>query len=49
MKAEVEIRDTSGAQLATAARSGAAYATQALAVPAAEAEARVREIIAAHR
>ena len=49
MKAEVEIRDTGGAQLATAPRSGTAYATQAFAAPATEAEARVRAIIAAHR
>ena len=49
MRAEVEIRDTSGARLATAPRVGTAYATQASAAPAAEAEARVRAIIAAHR
>jgi membrane fusion protein (multidrug efflux system) len=49
MKAEVEIRDTGGAQLAAAPRSGTAYATQAFAAPATEAEARVRAIIAAHR
>jgi membrane fusion protein (multidrug efflux system) len=49
MKVEVEIRDTSGAQLASAPRSGAAYATQAFAAPSTAAEARVRAIIAAHR
>ena len=49
MRAEVEIRDTSGAQLAAAARSTPAYSTQAYTVPAAEAEGRVRAIIAAHR
>jgi membrane fusion protein (multidrug efflux system) len=49
MQAEVEIRDASGAQLASAPRIGAAYATQAFAAPATEAEARVRAIIAAHR
>jgi len=49
MKAEVEIRDTSGAQLAAAPRSGTAYATQAFSAPATEAEARVRAIISAHR
>ena len=41
--------DTGGAQLAAAPRSGTAYATQAFAAPATEAEARVRAIIAAHR
>jgi len=49
MQAEVEIRDAGGAQLASAPRSGSAYATQAFAAPATEAEARVRAIIAAHR
>jgi membrane fusion protein, multidrug efflux system len=49
MKVEVEIRDTSGAQLAAAPRTGTAYATQAFSAPATEAEARVRAIIAAHR
>jgi membrane fusion protein (multidrug efflux system) len=49
MRAEVEVRDTGGARLATVPRSGAAYATQAFAAPALEAEARVRAIIAAHR
>jgi membrane fusion protein (multidrug efflux system) len=49
MRAEVEIRDTGGAQLAEAPRSEAAYATQAFAAPTTEAEARVRAIIAAHR
>ncbi len=49
MKAEVEIRDASGAQLASVPRTGSAYATQAFAAPATEAEARVRAIIAAHR
>jgi membrane fusion protein (multidrug efflux system) len=49
MKAEVEIRDTSGVQLASAPRGGTAYATQAFAAPATEAEARVRAIIAAHQ
>jgi membrane fusion protein (multidrug efflux system) len=49
MRAEVEIRDASGAQLAAAPRSGNAYATQAFAAPIAQAEARVRAIIAAHR
>jgi len=49
MRAEVEIRDLDGAQLAAAPRSGTAYATQAFAAPATEAEARVRAIIAEHR
>ena len=49
MRAEVEIRDASGARLAAVPRNGAAYATQAFAAPALEAEARVRAIIAAHR
>ncbi len=49
MSAEVEIRDASGAQLASAPRIGPAYATQAFAAPATEAEARVRAVIAAHR
>ena len=49
MRAEVEIRDTSGAQLAAAARRTPAYSTQAYTVPAAEADKRVRAIIAAHR
>jgi membrane fusion protein (multidrug efflux system) len=49
MRAEVDIRDTRGAQLAAAPRSMPAYATQAYAVPAAEAESRVRAIIAANR
>ena len=49
MRAEVEIRDKSGRQLASAPRSGTAYATEAFAASPAEAEARVRAIIAAHR
>jgi membrane fusion protein (multidrug efflux system) len=49
MRAEVEIRDTSGARLAAAPRRGEAYATQAFAATPAEAEVRVRAIIAAHR
>jgi membrane fusion protein (multidrug efflux system) len=49
MRAEVDIRDTRGAQLATAARSTPAYATEAYTVPTAEADRRVRAIIAAHR
>ncbi len=49
MKVEIEIRDSSGTQLAAAAGVEPAYATQSLAVPAAGADARVRAIIAAHR
>ncbi len=49
MQAEVEIRDASGTQWAVAPRGAAAYATQAFVAPVAEAEARVRAIIAAHR
>jgi hypothetical protein len=45
----VEIRDKSGAQLASAPRKGSAYATEAFAASPAEAEARVRAIIAEHR
>lgn len=49
MNVEVETRDTSGTQLAALAGGAPAFATQALTVPVAEAEARVRAIIAAHR
>jgi len=49
MDVEVDTRDSSGTQLATMAGAGAGFATQALEVPAAGAEARVRAIIAANR
>jgi len=46
MQVEVEVRDASGPRLALAARSAPAYSTGAFAEPVAEAEARVRAIIA---
>jgi membrane fusion protein, multidrug efflux system len=49
MDVEVETRDSSGTQLAAMAGAGPAFATQALEVPVAGAEARVRAIIAANR
>lgn len=49
MRVAVEIRDTSGTQLAARAPAAPAFATSVLEVPAAGADARVRAIIAAHR
>jgi membrane fusion protein, multidrug efflux system len=49
MNVEVETRDSSGTQLAAMAGAGPAFETQALEVPVAGAEARVRAIIAANR
>jgi membrane fusion protein (multidrug efflux system) len=48
MHAEVEIRDTGGAQLAAAARANPVWAPAAFAKPAEDAEARVQAIIAAN-
>jgi membrane fusion protein (multidrug efflux system) len=48
MRAEVDVRDTSGAQLAAAPRSSAAYSIAAPAAKSGEADARVRAIVAAN-
>jgi len=48
MHAEVEIRDTGGAQLAAAARANPVWAPAAFAKPSEDAEARVQAIIAAN-
>ena len=48
MHADVEIRDTSGAQLAAAPRANTVWAPAVLATPADDAEARVEAIIAAN-
>ena len=48
MRAEVEVRDTSGAQLAASPRAGTAYSVAAPEAPAGEANARVRAIIGAN-
>ena len=48
MRAEVEVRDTAGAQLAAAPRAGTAYSVAAPEAPPGEANARVRAIIAAN-
>ena len=48
MRAEVEVRDTSGRQLAAAPRLGTAYSVATPEVPSDEANARVRAIIAAN-
>jgi len=49
MRVEVETRDTSGTQLPAPAPAAPAFATSALEVPVAGAQARVRAIIDAHR
>ena len=49
MRVAVEIRDTSGTQLAASAPAAPAFATSVLEVPAEGAQARVRAIIAEHR
>jgi membrane fusion protein (multidrug efflux system) len=46
MRAEVDVHDTGGAQLATAPRSGAAYSVAPPVAQSGEADARVRAIIA---
>jgi membrane fusion protein (multidrug efflux system) len=48
MRAEVDVRDTGGAQLASAPRSGAAYTAAAPDAFSGEADARVRAIVAAN-
>ena len=48
MRAEVDIRDTGGAQLAAAPRSTAAYSIAAPEAKSADADARVRAIVAAN-
>jgi membrane fusion protein (multidrug efflux system) len=48
MRAEVEVRDTSGPQLAAAPRSSAAYSIAVPEAKASEADARVRAIVAAN-
>jgi membrane fusion protein (multidrug efflux system) len=48
MRAEVEVRDTSGQHLAAALRVGTAYSVAAPDAPSDEADARVRAIIAAN-
>ena len=48
MRAEVDIRDTGGAQLAAAPRAGAAYSIAAPQAASPDADARVRAIIAAN-
>jgi membrane fusion protein (multidrug efflux system) len=48
MRAEVDVRDTAGAQLAAAPRSGAAYLVAPPAAQSGEADARVQAIIAAN-
>ena len=48
MRAEVEVRDSSGQHLAAAPRAGTAYSVAAPEAPSDEADARVRAIIAAN-